>query len=54
MARARASGPGSRRPPMRLTMTVVGAVASVAPSGRSRTARRCWANWLVTAPSWVQ
>ena len=35
-------------------MTVVGAMASVAPSGRSRTARRCWANWLVTDPSWVQ
>ena len=35
-------------------MTVHGAVASVDPSGRSSTARRCCSNWLVTAPSCVQ
>ena len=28
--------------------------APASPSGRSRTARRWFSNWLVTAPSWVQ
>ena len=35
-------------------MTVISASASVAPSGRSRTARRCCSNWLVIEPFMVQ
>src|SRR5699024_4388132 len=42
------------RDPRTLTMTVHGATGAGEPSGRSSTARRCWANWLVTAPVMVQ
>ena len=41
-------------PPRMLTITVHGARGAGEPSGRSRTARRWFSNWLVTAPSWVQ
>ena len=47
--------PACRRgPPRMLTITVHGARAAGEPSGRSRTARRWFSNWQVTAPSWLQ
>src|SRR5690606_26163667 len=49
-----ASVSSSRVEPMTFAMTVHRAVGAVSPSGRSRTARRCCSNWLVTALSMVQ